>query len=390
MNNPEVFLQTIHAVLGKNTRPINLHEPTLGETEIELLSECIQSTFVSSVGPMIKEFEKNLAEFTGSKHVIALVNGTSALQMALIASDLEPGSEILIPSLSFVATANAVIHAGHIPHFVDVDEINFGIDSKKLRTYLEINAEKTKKGLLNKVSGRMISAIIPMHTLGFPVAMNELIELSNDLNLLIIEDAAESLGSYHNGKHTGTFGKMGVLSFNGNKVITTGGGGAVLTDDDMAAERIRHLSTTAKQPHPWSFHHDELGWNFRMPNINAALGVAQFRQLPEFLDRKRSLALNYKEAFEQLDGHYMLWEQPNSKANFWLSAVRVCGNNTQQRDRLISVLHQEGFMVRPFWNELNKLPYLSHFPSAPTPSAGLLIDEVICLPSSSFLVSNDE
>ena len=374
-------------VIGHNSKPIALHEPSIGDNEVEEVTSCIRSTFVSSIGPQIEEFETSLSEITGAKNVVAVSNGTSALQLALQASDLQFGSEVIVPSLSFIATANAVIHAGLCPNFVDVDSKSLGIDVEKLSNYLETKHDFISGKLINKETGRQISAIVPMHTLGFPCDIQAIIELASKYSLTVIEDAAESLGSYVGTKHTGTFAKVGIVSFNGNKIITTGGGGALLCDDPLLAKRIRHISTTAKLPHPWDFHHDQLGWNMRMPNLNASLGLAQIKRLPELLLKKKSLSDKYREEFLGYEGIEFLETRSGTTANNWLCAIKIDGMTRQERDESIELLHSEGFLVRPLWGELSKQTHLSEFSSAETPCSGKLINEVICLPSSAHLIN---
>ncbi|MFM9172055.1 MAG: aminotransferase class I/II-fold pyridoxal phosphate-dependent enzyme, partial [Acidimicrobiaceae bacterium] len=267
------FLAVLKSVLGDaGSSPIALHEPIIGQRENELVSKCLASGWVSSVGEYISEFEQGLAKFTNSKHAIAVVNGTAALHLALHSVGVKPGDEVLVPTLSFVATANAVSHCGAIPHFVDSDPETLGLDPLALREHLRANASLRDGELHNTSTGRRISAVVPMHTFGHPMQIEALIDVAKEFNLVVVEDAAESIGSYVGSTHTGTFGRCSSLSFNGNKTITTGGGGAILTDDSELAQRIRHLATTAKMPHDYEYIHDAVAFNYRMPNINAALG----------------------------------------------------------------------------------------------------------------------
>ena len=266
-------VDAIRRVAG--TKPVGLHEPTFDGNEWKYLKECLDSSYVSSVGKFVDQFEENLAEYTGAKYAISVVNGTSALHIALKLAGVQPGDEVLVPALTFIATANAVSYCGATPHFVDSEEHTLGIDASKLRSYLNLIVDVEFNQSINKVTGKVIRAIVPMHTFGHPSDLDALLSISNDFNIVLVEDAAESLGSYYKGQHTGTFGLLSATSFNGNKTITTGGGGAILTNDEWLAKRAKHLTTTAKKAHQWEYDHDEIGYNYRMPNINAALGCAQ-------------------------------------------------------------------------------------------------------------------
>lgn len=378
------FVSTISLVVGEN--PVALHEPVFSGNEKKYLAECIDSGYVSSVGSFVTTFENALCEFTGARHSIATVNGTTALSLALISLGVKPGDEVIVPAMSFVATANAVSHCGATPHFVDVDSENWGLSPLALRQRLAEVGEARGGHTVNKESGRPITAVIPMHTLGHPVAISEILSIAEEFGLIVVEDAAESLGSYVGEQHTGLFGALGVFSFNGNKTITTGGGGAVITNDDDLAAYVRHLSTTGRVPHPYEFDHDVVGYNFRMPNINAALGVAQMERLPELIARQRALYQEYVVAFEGKGLGVIRSESEGHTSNFWLQAVALSGDLVPRKERIIEACLSREIGVRPLWKPLNRLkPYGGH-PSGPTPVAHDLYDKVLCLPSSATLV----
>lgn len=377
------FLAVLKSVLGESTgSPISLHEPNIGQHENELVSKCLASGWVSSVGEYISEFEKGLAKFTNSKHVIAVVNGTAALHLALHSVGVKPGDEVLVPTLSFVATANAVAHCGAIPHFVDSDAETLGLDPFALREYLGTTTSLHNGVLHNSKTGRKISAIVPMHTFGHPMQISKLLEVAAEFNLTIVEDAAESIGSFVGKNHTGTFGKCGTLSFNGNKTITTGGGGAIMTDDDELAQRIRHLATTAKLPHDYEYIHDSVAFNYRMPNINAALGCAQLSRLDDFLSAKRALAKKYEQGFRGANSMRFIIEPNGTTSNYWLNTVRLATPDLLTRDELLVAAREHGYMCRPAWNLLHTLPMYENSPRANLPVAQDLWLSLINVPSS--------
>ena len=360
---------------------IGLHEPEIGEIEKKLINECLDSTFVSSVGPFVTRFEEELAAFTGARHAIVVSNGTSALHVALVLAGVRPGDEVLVPALSFIATANAVSHAGATPYFIDSDPVTMGMDVGALATAIS-GLERRDGQLVNPQTGARVSAVAPMHTLGHPVDIAAIMEIADANGLVVVEDAAESLGSYVGDKHTGTFGRLGVLSFNGNKTVTTGGGGMILTDDDELGTRAKHITTTAKLPHPWEFEHDEVAWNYRMPNLNAAMGVAQLTRLGGFLKEKRILAERYAAAFADVDGISFIPEPAGTTSNYWLNAVRLDTADLATRDRLLQALNDDGIKARPFWNLLSDQRMYRENPQGELSSARELLDSVICLPSS--------
>jgi perosamine synthetase len=363
-----------------------LHEPVFRGNEKKYLLECIDSGYVSSVGEFVSRFEEDLATYVGAKYAVAVSNGTVGLQLALVASGVRPGQEVLVPALSFVATANAVSHAGAVAHFVDVDPETWGLDPVALRSHLRAIGRLDSGKLLNKNTGREIVAVVPMHTLGHPVDMGGILEVSAEFGLIVVEDAAESLGSFIGDVHTGLFGTVGMLSFNGNKTMTTGGGGALVTDHEDIARKLKHLSTTARVPHRWSFDHDEIGFNFRMPNVNAALGVAQLEQLPGFVTKQRELFSRYQYVFSHVDFGVVKEERQGTRSNYWLQALLLDSHHACHRDVILESAHDAGIALRPLWNPLNELsPYLAH-PSAATPVTRGLCARVICLPSSASLM----
>jgi perosamine synthetase len=380
------LISALHEVLGQPVSPLPLHEPEFAGNEWAYVKECIDTGWVSSVGKFVDGFERQLVEVTGARHAVAVVNGTAALHMALLLAGVKPGDEVLVPAMSFVGTANSVAHAGAIPHFVDGESRTLGIDPQALRVHLDHVAEKSAGGLRNRLTGRRIAAIVPMHAFGHAADLDGLLDVASAFGLPVVEDAAESLGSTYKGRHTGTFGLLGILSFNGNKVITTGGGGAILTNDEALARRAKHLTTTAKKPHRWAFVHEEVAYNYRMPNINAALGCAQLERLPDFLSRKRQLAQRYREVFARLPAFEFVEQPVGCESNFWLVAVRLRQPNAELRDVLLAAVNDAGFHCRPVWTLLNKLPMYLDCPRAALPVAQGIEDSLINLPSSPKLV----
>ncbi|NEW08846.1 LegC family aminotransferase [Paenibacillus sp. SYP-B3998] len=347
----------IKAIYG-NKDIVLLHEPTFSETEIEYVTDCIRTGWVSSVGKYVDEFEKRLAEYTGVKRAVAVVNGTAALHIALKIAGVQANDEVFMPALTFIATANAVSYLQALPHFVDVTEQTMGIDPVKLEEHIREIGEINNGHLINKWTGRIIRAIVPMHTFGHPVDIDALIDICKRYNLVLVEDAAESLGSYYKGKHTGGFGLVGALSFNGNKIMTTGGGGAILTNDEQLADYAKYITTTAKIPHRWEYRHDEIGFNYRMPNINAALGCAQIEKMNDFLTEKRQLTQKYQTLFEQIDGVDLFIEPTFGTSNYWLQTI-ILDLDKHNRDDVLDVLNKNGTMARPIWTPMDELiPYM--------------------------------
>jgi len=379
------LLQRLQKVLGMPNGLIALHEPEFTGNESALVQDCLDSTFVSSVGKYVDQFEAMLADYTGAKHVIAVVNGTAALHVSLKLIGVKAEDEVLLPALSFVATANAVAHCGAVPHFVESNFESLGLDSVALDDYLKTIAASTPQGLCNRHTGRRIAAIVPMHTYGHPVDMGPLLEVANRYGLPIVEDAAESLGSSYQGQHTGTFGKLGVLSFNGNKIITTGGGGAILTNDAELARRAKHVTTTAKRSHHWEFFHDEVAWNYRLPNLNAALGCGQMERLANIIENKRKLAYQYQLAFSTSNNFKFVTEPSRCRSNYWLNTVRLKQADMKVRDPLLAAANDAGYQCRPTWTLLHKLPMYTDCPRAPLLVAEQLEASLINLPSSARL-----
>lgn len=364
---------------------IPIHEPRFSSLEMQYVAECVHSTFVSSVGPFVDRFEKQLAVHAGVRRAVAVVNGTAALQVALQLAGVKPDQEVIVPALTFVATANAVSYLGATPHFADSSENTLGLDPSALREWLTFIAERSGEGFRNRQTGRRIVTLVPMHTFGHPCDLDGLLAIAHDFRLSLVEDAAESLGSYYHGKHTGTFGLLGTLSFNGNKIITTGGGGAILTDDTALAEHAKHLTTTAKIPHRWAYEHDQLGYNFRMPNINAALGCAQLEQLNVFLASKRRLTLAYKQALNHIKGVRLLLEPELCESNYWLQTLILDESVAEHRDSILEATNDAGLMSRPAWTLMHKLEPYKNCPRAPMPMAESLAARIINIPSSAGL-----
>ena len=384
MNLAQEITSAIQKATGK--KKAALHEPQFSGNESKYVQECIDSTFVSSVGKFVNRFEKEIADYTGVKYAVAVVNGTAALHIALVLAGVKAGDEVLVPALSFVATANAVRYSGAKPHFVDSEERTLGIDPEALRDYLQNVTEQRNGICVNLNNGSPIRALIPVHIFGHPCDLEGLISVAKDFNLTMIEDSAESLGSFYQGQHTGTFGLLGTLSFNGNKIITTGGGGAILTDDSELAKRAKHITTTAKIPHRWDYVHDEVGYNYRMPNLNAAVGCAQLEQLQDFLVSKRNLFEKYKDVFSEIAGLRLFAEQKFSQSNYWLQALLLDDSVTNQRDSILEATNSAGLMTRPAWTLLHKLTPFQGCSHAPLPVAESLEKRIINLPSSSGLV----
>jgi perosamine synthetase len=454
----------IRELYGEPTNFIPLHAPVFSGNEKKYLEECIDSTFVSSVGKFVDEFEIKMAEYTGAKKAVVCVNGTNALHLALMLVGVERDTEVITQPLTFIATANAISYCGAHPVFLDVDMDTMGLSPTSLRIWLETSTELTiltkqsnfepngeatflrgaiatkQPVLINKKTGRRISACVPMHTFGHPCRIDEIVEICNEYNIPVVEDAAESLGSFYSpreisfnnseselqntnisrgkGKHTGTFGKIGVLSFNGNKIITTGGGGMLLFDDEQLAKKAKHLTTQAKVPHPWEFIHDEIGYNFRMPNINAALGLAQLEQLLYLLESKRKVANTYKEFFNNFDFtsndtarsarrpatmqplppqpfnpstnilfnpstiHYIP-EPPHSHSNYWLNCILM--PSRKERDAFLKYSNENGVMTRPAWELMNRLSMFINAQCGVLSNSEWIANRLVNIPSSAIL-----
>lgn len=379
MNNQ--IISAISQVVGDAPRPVPLHEPLFCGNEEKYVSSCITSGWVSSVGEFVDRFERELAGVCGAKYAVAVVNGTCALHVALVVSGVNPDDEVLVPSLTFVATANSVVHASAIPHFVEVEENSLGICPIKLEEYLQKIAI-TKNGFtVNKNTGRIIRAIVPVHVFGHPCQLENLQKIADKYNLILIEDATEALGSKIGGKPVGSHG-VAALSFNGNKIITTGGGGAILMQDEALYKKLKHLTTTAKKPHQFAFEHDAVAWNYRLPNLNAALGCAQLEQLPRYVAAKRALAGRYIEAFKNIAGLNILKEPKNTGSNYWLVTLINSSADENWRDAMLSALHEVKILCRPTWTPLHLLPMYKDNPRADLQLTENLHKQIISLPSS--------
>jgi len=382
MNNLIKFIQQTY-----NTKDfIPLHEPRFRGNEKKYINECIDSTFVSSVGKFVDLFEQKIAEYTGAKYAVAAVNGTAALHMALLLSNVGDDDEVITQPITFVATANAISYTGASPVFIDVDKDTLGLSPEKLEHWLSLNtthsSDDKQPVTINKKSGKQIKACVPMHTFGHPCRIDEIVEICNNYNITVIEDAAESLGSYYKGKHTGTFGKLAILSFNGNKTITTGGGGMILTDDEDLAKLAKHLTTQAKVPHKWEYIHDFIGYNYRLTNLAAALGVAQLEQIPGFIKAKRELAKSYKNFFINTNIEFVN-EPNNSQSNYWLNTILF--ENRNVREEFLEYTNQNGIMTRPVWKLINELPMYKKCQTGDLSNAEWLADRIVNLPSSVIL-----
>lgn len=358
---------------------IPLHVPTLNGNEEKYVVDAIRSTFVSTVGQRVIDFEKQMAAFLGVKHAVAMVNGTAALHMALVASGVKPDTDVITQPLSFVATANAIQYANAHPVFLDVEETSMSLCPEKLAAWLTNNVVMQDGLPVNKLSNRMVSACVPMHTFGFIGDIEAIIKVCEPYNIPVVEDAAESLGSTLNGRHAGTFGVCAAISFNGNKIMTTGGGGMLVTDNDDIASLARHLSTTAKQPHKWEYVHDMVGYNYRMPNLNAALGVAQLEQVPAFMQAKRQLAERYSEFFANTDIEFVT-EPEGCEANYWLCTVKLASK--EQRDVFLAYTNEHGIMTRPAWQLLHQLVPYKHCQHGDLSVAENLVERLVNIPSS--------
>lgn len=374
--------KSIAPLYASDDVPLALHEPCLQGNENAYVKECIDTGWVSSVGKFVDRFEKDLADYTGVKRAVAVSNGTAALHMALLLAGVKAGDEVLVPALTFVATANAVSYLGAFPHFVDSEEVTLGIDAEKLDQYLSATVLQRDGHTFNKATGRRISVLLPMHTFGHPADLDGLIAVAEKYHLILVEDAAESIGSFYKGGHTGNIGKLAALSFNGNKTITTGGGGALLTNDEDLGRLAKHLTTQAKVPHAWEFVHDSIGYNYRMPNINAALGCAQLEELEGFLQAQRGLADRYEKAFAPIKGVRFIKEPPCARSNYWLQAICLDGADFKMRDAVISGLHAVNIFARPAWRLLYKLPMFESAPRMDCATAERIEASLINLPSS--------
>jgi len=359
---------------------VPLAVPVFIGNEKKYLNECIDTTFVSSVGKFVDRFEEDTARYTGCRRAVVCVSGTNALHMSLMLAGVERDDEVLTQALTFIATCNALSYIGAHPVFIDVDKDTMGLSPTALREWLNKNAEQKDGVCYNKHSGRRVKACVPMHTFGHPVHLDELVEVLNEYHIELVEDAAESIGSLYKGKHTGTFGKIGALSFNGNKTITTGGGGMMLFNDEELGAYAKHITTQAKIPHRWEFKHDHIGYNYRMPNINAALGCAQLEHIEEYVANKRETAKAYEEFFKNIDGIDFFVEPENTRSNYWLNAVILKDRDAQQD--FLQYTNDHGVMTRPIWELMNRLPMFENCEHDSLENTTWFADRVVNIPSS--------
>ena len=379
------IIETVRSVVGPGNHA--LHEPCFDGNELKYLSRCIDTTMVSYVGPYVEEFESELARFVGAEYCFSTNTGTAALHLALLALKVKPEDEVILPSFTFVATANAVRYCGASPHFVDIDQCSLGVDPYKLDAYLSDLVRMQNGKAVNIKTKKQIRAIVVMHTYGHPVDMQKVVEVASKYGLPVIEDAAEALGSFYLGQHLGTLGQIGIFSFNGNKTITTGGGGAVVTNDEALFMRVRHIGSTAKVSHPFELSHDAVGYNYRMPNVNAAIGLGQLETLPLKLSKKRELTELYIDAFAKLKGVRIFEERAYAKSNYWLQAMILDNENLWARDEILTQCQQQGLFVRPAWTPIHQLRPFKQFPRMDLDVSKFLARSLINLPSSPSLVN---
>jgi len=364
-----------------------LHEPVLDKNEVEILKKCINSGFVSTAGKFVEKFEKKIIKLTKSEYAVAVVNGTAALEIALKVSGVKQGDEVLVPSITFVGSANAISFANAMPHFIDSDLSNLGICLDSLEIHLKkISKINSNNELINKYTGRKIKAVIPVHVYGNIINMDRLNYISKRYKLTVIEDAAEAIGSYYKSKHAGTLGTIGIISFNGNKLITTGGGGIILTNKKILADKAKHLSNVSKVDHPWNYYHDSLGWNYRMPNLNAALGCAQINKIKKIISLKRKLAHIYYQNFKNGRDFSIISESENCQSNYWLNIISLTKENTNYRNKILNYLIKKGYQCRPVWEPLHNLPMYRNCPRAKLVNAEKIKKKIIAMPSSPKLV----
>lgn len=373
------FVSFIHELYGTEGM-VPLHVPTFRGNEKKYLNECIDTTFVSSVGKFVDRFEEMMVEYTGTQKAVVCVNGTNALHMAMLLVGVKREDEVITQALTFIATCNAISYIGAHPVFIDVDKDTMGLSPDAMEAWLKENAEIKGENCYNKRTGRRIKACVPMHTFGHPVHLDKLVEVCNRYHLELIEDAAESLGSFYKGKHTGTFGKIGAISFNGNKTITTGGGGMLLFQDETLGKFAKHLTTQAKVPHRWEFVHDHIGYNYRMPNINAALGCAQLEEIDHILANKRETAEKYKHFFSDQENIHFFTEPEESKSNYWLNAVLL--NDKEEQLKFLEYTNDHAVMTRPIWELMNRLPMFKDCETDGLQNTAWFADRVVNIPSS--------
>lgn len=369
----------VHQLFGTE-ETVSLHAPLFIGNEKKYLDECIDTTFVSSVGKFVDRFEEEIAAYTGAKKAVVCVSGTNALHMAMMLVGVQRDDEVLTQALTFIATCNAISYIGAHPVFIDVDMETLGLSPKAVQTWLEKNAELKNNICYNKKTGRRVKACVPMHTFGHPVKIDELVQICNEWHIELVEDAAESIGSLYKGQHTGTFGKVGAISFNGNKTITTGGGGMLLFQDEELGKLAKHLTTQAKVPHRWAFVHDHIGYNYRMPNINAALGCAQLENLDRYIENKRETAQIYTNFFKNIPDITFFTEPENCRSNYWLNVIILKDKIAQQE--FLEYTNDHGIMTRPVWELMNRLDMFKHCESDGLKNTEWLADRIVNIPSS--------
>jgi aminotransferase in exopolysaccharide biosynthesis len=379
-----LVVESIQKVIGKG--PHQLHEPLFFGKEMNYLKNTIKQNLVSSTGEYVNKFEKKIKEYTKAKFAIAVVNGTQAIYISLKACGVKKDEEVLVPALTFVGTVNAISYLGAKPHFVDSQIKNFGIDCSKLENYLNKIAKFRGDKCINKLTGKVIKAIIPVHVFGHPCNIHSIIKIAKKFNLIVVEDAAEALGSFYKQKHLGTFGDTGCISFNGNKIITTGGGGMVITNKKILAKKIKHLTTTAKLKHKWEYIHDEVGYNFRMPNLNAALGLAQFEKIHIFLKAKRTLFKKYFNVFNKMKGISLYKESNNANSNYWLQTLILDKNNVNLKNKILKESHKKLIYTRPVWRLISELDPYKKNQKMNLSGAKEIYNKIINLPSSQSLI----
>jgi perosamine synthetase len=384
------IVAAVQRAVGTPNGMLALHEPVFAGNEIPYLEECIKSTFVSSVGQFVDRFENMLQEITGARRAIAVVNGTAALHACFRLAGVEPGDEVISPALTFIATTNAIAYCGASPHFIDSSLTTLGMHAPALAARLDAVAQRGPGGTINRETGRRIAAIAPMHTFGHPVDMDEIVAVARHWDITVVEDAAESLGSTYKGHAVGSQTRLAALSFNGNKIVTTGGGGAILTNDEELGRRAKHITTTAKLPHKWAFVHDEVGFNYRLPNLNAALGCAQLEQLDGFLKSKRRLAAAYQRAFAGVPGVRFSREPEGTTSNYWLNAILLDEVHAELRDDILTALNASGFGARPTWTLMHRLPMFAACPRGDLTAAESIERRLINLPSSASIQARDD
>ncbi len=382
----DAIVKAVGQVVGDAPRLVPLHAPEFSDQALANVTECVTTGWVSSAGAFVTRFEQDTAAYTGAAHAVATVNGTAALHIALLLAGVGPDDEVIIPSLTFIATAAAVSYLNATPHFADIDPATLGLDPARLAQHLDNIGEQRDGACYNKQTGRRIAAIVPMHTFGHPADLDGLVDLAQRHNTPLVEDAAESLGSTFNGKHTGTFGRLGILSYNGNKIMTTGGGGMILTDDPDLAAQAKHITTTAKLPHPYEYIHDRVGYNYRMPNLNAALGVAELARLDTLIDAKRRLHARYVRALEAVDGATMFTGPHHAECNCWLNAIVLDRADAELRDAVLVALNNAKLQSRPVWQPMHRLDTFTDCPRADLSVTEEMAGRVINVPSSAQLV----